>query len=107
MKTVTEYSTDNGTVMILQGTKYFCVACHTLISPGGWRIREFGRLSYEEALEKFAEMKAELNNCVYAKPRCKYSSVRTRPCNSRNCPKRLGGAAFWEIFSNTCCYKTR
>lgn len=107
MKILVKYSTNKGDLWMGQGEQYFGVACHTLISPGSWRIREFGRLSHEDALEKFAELKAELDGRQYIKPKCKYSAARTRPCNLRNCPKKIGGAAYWEIFSNSCCCKVR
>lgn len=107
MKILAKYSTTKGDLWMGRGEKYFGIACRTFIAPGNCRIREFGRMSYEEALEKFAELKAELDGRTYIKPKCKYSAARTRPCNSRNCPAKLGGAAFWQIFRDSCLYRKR
>lgn len=107
MKTLAEYSTDKGKAWLVQGEKYFGVVCRIQTGPGSWRIRERGLLTHEGALEIFAEFQAELDGRSYVKQKCKYSAKRTRPCNSHNCPAKLGGADYWAIFSNSCCYKTR
>lgn len=107
MKQLTEYSTNRGELWLLQGNQYFGVVCHIQTAPGSWRIREFGHMNYEEALEKFDEMQAELDNRPYTKPRCTYSSKCIRPCRSCCCPAKLGGTAYWDIFSNSCYYKVR
>ncbi len=32
---------------------------------------------------------------------------RRQSCSAKNCPKKLGGVAYWQLFRNSCLYRTR
>lgn len=107
MKILAEYSTERGDAWLVQGETCFGVACRIKMGPGSWRIREFGRMTQEEAIAKFEQFQAELDCRQYSAPRCKYYPSRSRLCKSGNCPAKLGGKDYWAIFSNSCAYKSR
>lgn len=36
---------------------------------------------------------------------CKYNPKKSQGCSAEKCPKKLGGAAYYEIFSKTCIFR--
>ncbi|MDE6478241.1 MAG: hypothetical protein K2L94_03260 [Alphaproteobacteria bacterium] len=107
MKVLQEYSVPQGDAWLLQGDVYYVVVCRTNMSPGVVRIKQWGRLSHEAALERYARVRATLLGQPYVRPHCRYSPSRIKVCRSKNCPAKLGGAAYWEIFATSCLFKVR
>lgn len=75
-------------------------------------VRDFGHLDGVMAGEYFAAAKNELKGKNWVEParRCTYVTKGAKACRRDTCPKKLGGAAYWDIFSLTCpyrCNKTR
>ena len=77
-----EYKT-RGRMDAIAANEFFQVACRYLRDEIEWR----------EPVRKFS---------------CKYNSKVAHACTDKNCPKRLGGADYREIFGLSCPFrKTR
>ena len=75
-----EYKT-RGRMDAIAANEFFQVACRYLRDEIEWR----------EPVRKFS---------------CKYNPNRSRGCTPQNCPRCLGGAAYWEIFAKSCPHRT-
>lgn len=70
-------------------------------------IREFTNLDGMLAGEYFAAAKNELKGKPWVEPvlSCTYMKKGAKICSRDRCPSKLGGAAYWDIFSLTCPYR--
>ena len=70
-----------GRLDVLAADEFYNIACRYLRDEIEWR----------EPVRKFS---------------CKYNPNRSRGCTPQNCPRCLGGAAYWEIFAKSCPHRT-
>ena len=107
------YHNNNGGVFLGVGNQYCYVAVVKRLAQAQELIRERGHLDYISAVEFFD------NACRYVRDEiewtepvrkycCTYNPNRPKGCTDKNCPKKLGGPTYREIFVRTCPFrKTR
>lgn len=107
------YRDKNGSVLLGVGNQYCYVCVIKQTAPAQQLVRERGRLDYISAVEFFD------NACRYVRDEiewrepvrkfsCKYNPKVAHGCTDKNCPKKLGGADYRQIFGLSCPFrKTR
>ena len=114
-KVVKEFSNRSGNVSIaFDGFAYNVryTLCSNFKTGRPEIIREFRQLDGVMADEYFAAAKNELKGKTWVEPAhvCGYVTKTAKVCRRNTCPKKLGGADYWDIFSVSCpyrCNKTR
>ena len=107
------YSHENGDVYVTRGDDFYAVHVvkQTAIYSEEYKTR--GRMDAIAANEFFQiacrYLRDEIEWCEpVRKFSCKYNSKVAHGCTDKNCPKRLGGADYREIFGLSCPFrKTR
>ena len=108
---IKHYSHENGDVYMTHGDDEF-YAVHTikLTTPWTEEYKARGRLDALAAGEFFKVACRYLNDEIeltepVRKFSCKYNPKKSQGCSAEKCPKKLGGAAYYEIFSETCNFR--
>ncbi len=107
------YHHRNGDVYITRGDDFYAVYIIKQTTPWAEEYKSRGRLDYISAVEFFD------NACRYVRDEiewiepvrkycCTYNPNRPKGCTDKNCPKKLGGPTYREIFVRICPFrKTR
>ena len=101
------YSGQYGSVKLLDMDNHYKVVFDTNVRPGIIYHREIPCQTYDAALHKYLAIEK-----IYTAQQpalCGfYSNSGLKPvCSKDNCPKLLGGAAFWERFAYNCVYNSK
>ena len=111
--TIKVYNHENGDVYVTRGDDFYAVHVvkQTTIYTEEYKTR--GRMDAIAANEFFQVACRYLRDEIewrepVRKFSCKYNSKVAHACTDKNCPKRLGGADYREIFGLSCPFrKTR
>lgn len=106
------YHHRNGEVYITHGDDFYAVHIVKQTTPYSEQFISRGRLDHISANEFFQVACRYLRGEIeWTEPTrqhsCKYNPKKSRACNHKNCPKKLGGAAYWEIFGANCMYRCK
>ena len=109
-KIIKKYSDENGEVYITRGTEFYGVMVIKMLAPGHELHRERGRMDALSAGEFFkTAVRYVRDDAEWVEPvrkfSCKFNPKHSRGCTPTNCPKCLGGSAYWEIFAPACLYR--
>ena len=86
--------------------KTFTVAMEKFSPLGNSHILQHTVYDFEEAVDEYRAYIDKLHDRVPARM-CAANPVARCKCSAANCPKSLGGAAFWQIFRESCLYRTK
>lgn len=104
------YHHENGMVLLGVGQQHCYVAVIKQETPARQFIRERGRLDYISA-EEFFDMACRYvrGEIEWREPvrnfSCKYNPNKSKGCTDKNCPKKLGGADYRELFMKACPFR--
>ena len=107
---IKKYVDENGAVYLTGGNNFYAVSIEKYDTPWLSTVRQRGRLN-ALAAEEFFDVATRFvrGEIEWAEPTrkfsCKYNPNRSRGCTCANCPKKLGGAAYWELFSKSCLFR--
>ncbi len=104
------YNHENGEVYITRGDEFYAVHIIKQTSPYSEQYISRGRLDYISASEFFSVACRYLQGEIeWTEPvrhySCKYNPSKSRACNPKNCPKKLGGADYRYIFGTSCPFR--
>lgn len=107
---VKKYIDDKGEVRLVKGANYCLVSVIKRLGPGHEIHRDRGRLSALSAKEFFeVACRYVRDEIEWTEPvrefSCKYNPKKSRSCTDENCPKKLGGQDYREIFGGVCPYR--
>lgn len=106
LKIRANYIDDKGEVLILNNDNTFSVFMKKQIQPGFFRCYVRTYYDIEEAVDDYKACIDKLNNRIPARM-CSANPKRRRKCCADNCPKKLGGPAYWQLFRETCLNRTK
>ena len=121
MKIFAKYFDENGEVYLFRPKEMYDRATNTFkptdentftvgmekISPlGNSEIWQRTFYDFEVAVDEYRACVDKLNNRTSARM-CAANAAGRCKCSAANCPKSLGGAAFWQIFRESCLYRTK
>ncbi len=106
------YHHRNGEVYITHGDDFYAVHIIKQTTPYSEQFISRGRLDHISANEFFQVACRYLRDEIkWTEPTrqhsCKYNPKKSRACNPKNCPKKLGGAAYWEMFGANCMHRCK
>ena len=110
---IKHYSHENGEVYMTHGGEFYSVTVIKQTSSYSEEYKSRGRLDALAAGEFFKVACRYLNDEIeltepVRKFSCKYNPKKSQGCSAEKCPKKLGGAAYRDIFGPACPYrKTR
>lgn len=109
---IKRYNHENGVVYVTGGDEFYAVHIIKLTTPWSEEYKTRGRLDVLAAGEFFEVACRYLRDEIkWTEPArqhsCKYNPKKSRACNPKNCPKKLGGAAYWEMFGANCMHRCR
>lgn len=106
LKIHAKYQDKNGEVVLFNENNAFPVMMKKQIRAGNWKC--YLRVFYdiEEAIDYYKVCIDQLNNRLPARI-CVINPNRRRKCCAKNCPKKLGGDAYWRLFRESCLFRTR
>lgn len=109
-KQIKAFHSKHGEVHLLtDGTKFVTRIC-TFLGRGATRIHDYSGDSLDAATELY-EMA-----CVHIRgyrpqpapdTKCAYNPQNIKACSASNCPREVGGRAFWEFFGGTCKHRQK
>lgn len=110
LKIVKQYHDENGSVYLSQGRKLCSI--HVIQRENGvvTTLRERCDLppliaaSFYEKAVRFVQGK---DPWVEPCRQCTFKQEDVKKCCAKNCPREIGGRAFYEIFGMYCRYRTR
>lgn len=106
LKIQANYVANNGEVFMFNNETMFSVFMKRKVQPGLFRCYVRNFYEFEEALDDYKACIDKLNNRVPARM-CSVNPKHRRRCCAQNCPKRLGGAAYWQLFREACLNRTK
>ena len=86
--------------------KTFTVAMEKFSPLGNSHILQHTVYDFEEAIDEYLAYIDKLHDRVPARM-CAANPKDHRKCSAANCPKELGGAAFWQLFRTSCMNRTK
>ena len=102
MKIFAKYIEDNGYVYLFRPNEIYDSATNT--------FKPTDEKTFTVAMEKFSDEYLayidKLHDRVPARM-CAANPKDHRKCSAANCPKELGGAAFWQLFRTSCMNRTK
>ena len=113
LRAIKSYHDENGDVMLHKGKNFYWISVVKFETPAREFVRERGRLDALAAAEFFnIAVRYIRGEIEWAEPvrkfSCNYNPNKSRGCTDKNCPKKLGGADYREIFAISCPFrKTR
>ena len=107
---VKKYVDEDGEVRLVKGKDFCAVWVIKLLGPGREIYRQRGRLSVISAQEFFdVAVRYVRGEIDWTEPvrtySCKFNPKRSRSCFIKNCPRKLGGEAYWEMFAESCLFR--
>ena len=101
---------ENGDVMLHKGKNFYWISVVKFETPAREFVRERGRLDALAAAEFFNTAVRYIRGEIewrepVRKFSCKYNPNKSRGCTDKNCPKKLGGADYREIFGGVCPFR--
>ncbi len=104
------YHHRNGEVYITRGDEFYAVHVVKRTSPYSEQYISRGRLDHISANEFFQVACRYLRDEIkWTEPTrqhsCKYNPKKSRACNPKNCPEKLGGADYRDIFGMFCPFR--
>lgn len=100
------YYSRGGEVFFYEDGNAFSVLMKQYIGDGTFHCKVFTTPDYEVAVDKYKGYMEILNGDTPARV-CVSNPNRRRKCSAENCPKKLGGSAFWQLFRDSCLYRTK
>ena len=88
------------------GDNTFTVAMEKFSPLGNSHIWQRTFYDFEVAVDEYRACIDKLHGRTPART-CAVNPNGHRKCSAANCPKSLGGAAFWQIFRESCLYRTK
>lgn len=88
------------------GDNTFTVAMEKFSPLGNSHIWQRTFYDFDVAVDEYRACVDKLNNRTSARM-CAANPAARCKCSANNCPKYLGGAAFWQIFRESCLYRTK
>ena len=109
-KATKTYYHENGEVLLGAGKNFYYVAVVKQTGQAQQLVRERGRLDYISAIEFFdTACRYVRDEIEWTEPvrkfSCKYNPNHSKGCTDKNCPKKLGGADYREIFVTSCPFR--
>ena len=105
-KVLATHETNMGAVYLYANGGGYIVWTVTNLMPGYAGHSQTGMLPYDIALARYEDAVRRLNG-VSVPCACRFVSDNMRRCRPENCPRQLGGRAFWMIFGPSCNYRIR
>jgi hypothetical protein len=107
---IKSYHDENGDVMLCRGKDFYFLSVVKYLGAGREIVRERGRLDAIAAAEFFeVAVRYVRGEIEWTEPvrkfSCKYNPNKSRGCTDKNCPKKLGGADYREIFGAVCPFR--
>ncbi len=107
---IKQYNHENGVVYVTGGDEFYAVHTIKLTTPWSEEYKSRGRLDALAAGEFFDVACHYLRDEIkWTEPvrkfTCKYNPNKSRGCTDKNCPKKLGGPDYREIFALVCPYR--
>ncbi len=87
-------------------TSEFVIGMEKVSKLGNSHIWQHTVYDFEEAIDEYRACIDKLNGRTPART-CVVNPVERCKCSAANCPKSLGGAAYWQIFRESCLYRTK
>ena len=106
IKVLQAFHNGNGDAYLIKAADGYSVSVTEIQAPGIYRHSYSGRLSHSTAMEQYNSHVTILGGRPVRVTKCTCGGAPRRCC-AEHCPDELGGAAFWEIFGNSCLYKQR
>lgn len=121
MKIFAKYFDENGEVYMFRpneiydsatntfkpsGDNTFTVAMEKFSPLGNSHIWQHTVYDFEEAIDEYRACIDRLNGRTPVRT-CVANPAGRCKCSAANCPKSLGGAAFWQIFREACPNRTK
>lgn len=105
MKQKFYYCCRAGEVFMYEDGNTFSVLMQKYIAPGNFKCKTFSADNYDIAVDKYKYFIGELKG----NPPARKCGFRTRicKCSTEKCPKKIGGGAYWELFRESCLYRTK
>ncbi len=103
------YKNDRGEVILLKNEDAsFCVLRRTKlpIEIGSDKFKSYNYTDLDSAVAKYTDCVDVLNGKP-ARCNCCFYPKNIRRCKAKQCPKTLGGEAYWRFFREACLYRTR
>lgn len=110
-KTLHKYSGTKGKLRLNEEDGMYSVYVETF-KGASTSVQSTPYLTYDAAwdhyLKQWRVLTGLTSDAKQPKPlKMCYFGGATCKCSPRKCPAELGGAAYWEIFRNSCQYRTR
>ncbi len=109
-RVIKSYHDENGDVMLHKGKNFYWISVVKFETPAREFVRERGRLDALAAAEFFNTAVRYIRGEIeWTEPvrkfSCKYNPNKSRGCTDKNCPKKLGGADYREMFGGVCPFR--
>lgn len=88
------------------GDNTFTVAMEKISPLGNSHIWQRTFYDFDVAVDEYRACIDKLHGRTSART-CTANAAGRCKCSAANCPKSLGGAAFWQIFRESCLYRTK
>lgn len=120
MKIFAKYFDENGEVYMFRpneiydsatntfkptGDNTFTVAMEKFSPLGNSHIFQHTVYDFEEAVDEYRAYIDKLHDRVPARM-CAANPNHRCKCSPQNCPQKIGGAAFWQLFRESCLNRT-
>ncbi len=107
---IKRYNHENGVVYVTRGNEFYAVYIIKLTTPWSEEYKSRGRLDALAAGDFFDVACRYLRDEIkwiepVRKFSCKYNPKKSRGCTDKNCPKRIGGPTYREIFGISCPFR--
>ncbi len=106
MNILAKYHDEKGSVFISKEDNAFFVVMQKKNGPGVYHCYTKGFYDFEEAIDEYKACIDKLYDKV-ADRVCVVRQNRHCKCSAKNCPKKLGGKAYWQLFRDACLFRTR
>lgn len=106
---ITSYKNDRGEVILLKNEDASFSVLRRIMRPMHMGCDEFKSWNYTD-LDSAAAKYTDCVDGLNGKPsrcNCSFYPKNIRRCKAKQCPKTLGGEAYWRLFREACLYRIR
>lgn len=106
------YKNDRGEVILLKNEDgSFCVLRRTrhpmdIGVTDFYKFKSWNYTDLDSAAAKYTDCVDVLNGKL-SRCNCSFYPKNIRRCKAKQCPKTLGGEAYWRLFREACLYRIR
>ena len=106
------YENDRGDVILLKNEDTSFLVFRRIrlhfddCKPDFYKFKSWNYTDLDFAAAKYTDCIDVLNG-IPSRCNCSFYPKNIRRCKAKQCPKKLGGEAYWRLFRESCLYRSR